>query len=151
MRFLSWILVGVILAVSLSACSARYRNHGYVPPEEDLAEIVVGVDTRATVDDIVGAPTSTALLQDGGYFYVRSRVRTFGTRRPEIVERQVLAISFSEDDVVKNIERFGLEDGRVVVLSRRVTDSGVDDSTFLRQLLGNIGRFDPADIFGGNN
>lgn len=134
------------LLLVLAACSATFKNHGYVPDEDQLSEIVVGVDTRATVDDLVGPPTSQALLNAEGYFYVRSRVRTFGARRPEVVERQVLAISFSEQDVVENIERFGLEDGRVVALSRRVTDGGIKDLSFLRQLLGNIGQFDPSEF-----
>ena len=139
------LLGGLLLA--LSACTATYKNHGYVPLDEDLDEIVIGVDTRATVDDLVGAPTSRALLNDEGYFYVRSRVRTFGARRPEVVERQVLAISFDDQDIVQNIERFGLEDGRVVTLSRRVTDAGISNLSFLRQLLGNLGQVDPSQIF----
>ena len=140
---------GAVAGVCLlmSACAATFDNHGYVPAEEDLSEIVVGVDTRATVEDLVGTPTSRALLRDEGYYYVRYRVRNFGARRPQVVERQVLAISFAEDGVVQNIERFGLEDGRVITLSRRVTDGGVDNLSFLRQLLGNLGQFDPADAF----
>jgi hypothetical protein len=35
--------------IVVTGCSATYRNHGYVPPEEDLQNLVVGVDTRATV------------------------------------------------------------------------------------------------------
>ena len=31
-------------------------------------------------------------------------------------------------------------------LERRVTSSGVEDSTFLRQLLGNLGNFGPSQI-----
>jgi hypothetical protein len=42
--------------------------------------------------------------------------------------------------VISNIERFGLEKGNAVPLTRRVTDTAVSNKTFLRQLLGNIGR-----------
>jgi len=59
----------------------------------------------------------------------------------------VLAISFDQNGVLSNIESFGLEDGQVVTLSRRVTDSSVTNQNFLRQLLGNIGRIGPD--FGG--
>lgn len=133
----------------LTACSATYRNHGYVPPEEDLQQLVVGVDTRSTVDDVVGPPSVGGVLGDGNYYYVRKKVREYGMFRPEIVERQVLAISFDDTDAIANIERFGLEDGNVVPLSRRVTDSSVVDNGFLRQLLSNIGNINPADAFGG--
>ena len=80
------------------------------------------------------------MLNEGGYYYVRSRVRTFGPTAPKEIDRQILAISFDADGVVSNIERFGLEDGNVVPLARRVTDTAVTNKSFLRQLLGNIGR-----------
>ncbi|SHM18411.1 Beta-barrel assembly machine subunit BamE [Roseovarius litoreus] len=143
-------LRGTMLALgvlALSACSATYQNHGYIPPEEDLQQLVVGVDTRATVDDVIGPPSTSGVLEQGDYYYVRSRIREYGMYRPEVVERQVLAISFDSTDTIANIERFGLEDGVVVPLSRRVTESSVVDNNFLRQLLSNIGNIDPGDIF----
>ncbi|WP_246175727.1 outer membrane protein assembly factor BamE [Roseovarius bejariae] len=142
-------MVAALGLSALTACSATYRNHGYVPPEEDLQQLVVGVDTRSTVDDVVGPPSVGGVLGDGNYYYVRKKVREYGMFRPEVVERQVLAISFDDTDAIANIERFGLEDGNVVPLSRRVTDSSVVDNGFLRQLLSNIGNINPADAFGG--
>ena len=86
------------------------------------------------------------MLTDSAYFYVASRREQLGWLAPRVVDRQVVAISFSPDGVVSNVERFTLEDGRVVPLARRVTESSVRDTTFLRQLLGNIGRFDAEQI-----
>ncbi len=131
--------------IVVTACSATYKNHGYVPLDEDLQNLVVGVDTRATVDDSVGPPSLSGMLGDGNYYYVRSRVREYGMFRPEVVERQVLAISFNGDNTIANIERFGLEDGNIVPLSRRVTDSSVLSNGFLRQLLGNITNINPLE------
>jgi len=130
------------------ACTPIVRNHGYIPLQEDLALIQVGVDTRESVVASVGPPTAGGVLDGSGFYYVSSKFRHFGAFEPEEVEREVLAISFTESGTVSNIERFGLEDGRVVVLSRRVTDNGVRDSTFIRQLLGSIGRFNAGDFLG---
>ena len=140
------VCVLLIAAFSLSACAASYRNHGYVPSEELLQDIVVGVDTRDSVAESVGSPSSAGLLQDSAYYYVRSRTRTLAFRAPETIEREVLAISFDRGGVVSNIERFGLEDGRVVAFQRRVTESSVVDQVFLRQLLGGIGQFNPGGL-----
>ncbi len=140
--------LGLVSILTLFAgCSATYKNHGYVPSDSDLAELVEGVDIKATVDDVIGPPTSAGIMAGGDYYYVRSRVRTFGMFRPEVVERQILAISFDETDTIRNIERFGLEDGKTVALSRRVTDSSVEDNTFWRQVIGNIGNISPEDLF----
>jgi outer membrane protein assembly factor BamE (lipoprotein component of BamABCDE complex) len=141
--FCRYIAVAAV-TVSLTACAATYTNHGYIPPQEDLDLLVVGVDTRSSVEDSVGSPSSGGVLNDGGYYYVRSRIRSFGPTAPKVVERQVLAISFDTAGVVTNIERFGLEDGNVVPIARRVTESAVSNKTFLRQLLGNIGRIAPG-------
>ncbi|AWZ21838.1 Outer membrane lipoprotein OmlA [Roseovarius sp. AK1035] len=132
----------------VTGCAATYRNHGYVPPEEDLQNLVVGVDSRATVDDVIGPPSLSGVLADGDYYYVRSRVREYGMFRPQVVERRVLAISFNDNDTIANIEEFGLEDGQVVPLARRVTDSSVVSNGFLRQLLSNIGNINPVEGFG---
>ena len=137
------------LAFALAACSPIIRQHGYVPPEEDLNLITVGVDTRETVADLVGRPSSSGVLTDGGYYYVASTQRVFGPMEPRVIDREVVAISFDPSGVVSNVERFGLERGTVVPLSRRVTYSNSTDPGFLRQVFRNIGRIDPSRLIDG--
>jgi hypothetical protein len=45
------------------------------------------------------------------------------------------------------VERYGIENGQVVLLSRRVTDANTAGVGFLQQLFGNLGRIDPAQFF----
>ena len=141
---MKWAIFALVL-FALGACAPQFRNHGFVPSEEDLSEIVVGVDTKASVDETVGTPSATGVLNDDGYYYVRSRTRTIGPRAPQVVDRQLVVIDFSETGVVTNIQRFGLEDGRTVLLSRRVTDSPTKGKGIIRQLLGNVGNFGLAN------
>jgi outer membrane protein assembly factor BamE (lipoprotein component of BamABCDE complex) len=138
--------LGVFL--SAAACSPQFRNHGYVPLQEDLDQIKVGSDTRESVAEKVGVPSSGGVLDDSGYYYVRMRTRTIGPLAKQQIEREVVAISFATSGVVQNIERFGMERGQVVPLSRRVTTSTGGDKSFLRQLLGNLGRFRPGGLGG---
>lgn len=133
----------VTVTVALAGCTAQYRDHGYVPPPEDLAGIEVGRDTRDTVRETVGAPSTSALVGDRGYYYVSSRMRHFAWRAPEEVSREVVAISFGGNGTVTNVERYGLEDGVAVPLERRVTESG-GTTSFLSQLLSRIGGFSPG-------
>jgi len=138
--------VAVLGLAALTACTAQYRDHGYIPREEELSQIAVGSDTKDSVTEKVGAPSTAGLLSDSGFYYVGSRVRTYGMFRPQVVEREVVAISFSSQGVVTNVERFGLEKGRVVPLARRVTSSSTANKNFIRQLLGNLGRFSASDF-----
>lgn len=141
------LLVAGLLALSLAACSAVYRSHGYVPPDEDLAPLQVGVATREEVAAAVGRPTATGVLGADSWYYVQSRFRHYGATEPQEVDREVLAISFADNGTLANIERYGLEDGRVVRLSRRTTTQTTEGISFLRQLFRNVGAFNPADFF----
>ena len=85
-------------------------------------------------------------MGDGNFYYVQSLFRHFAFTEPTEVDRAVLAVSFDSRGMVRNIERFGLDEGRVVRLSRRVTDDGIQDTTFLGQLLGAIGNFDAGSL-----
>jgi len=131
----------------LASCGATFRNHGYMPPEEELQNVVVGVDTRDTVASAIGRPGVSGILSESGWYYVRSRYRNFAWRAPEEIDREVLAISFDANGVVQNVETFGLERGQVVRLSRRVTTSNTQGVGFLRQAFGNLGRIATGDLF----
>lgn len=143
-RFLG---LGVLLFV-LASCTTSYRNHGYVPISQNLAEIRVGKDTKETVAQTIGQPSASGIVDDGGWYYVQSRFRHYAFRKPVSIDRQVVAISFNNRGVVSNIEHFGLEDGQIVTLSRRVTNSSVGEISFLRQLMGNVGQPDPSAFLG---
>ena len=137
----------VILAVALVAaasCSQQTRKHGYVPPPEDLEQIKVGVTTRDTVIETIGAPSSSGILNEGGFYYVAEHKRKYGARAQKTISRDLVAIGFDSRGVVSSIERYDLKDGRVVVLEREITDTGADNQTFLRQLIGNLTNFNPG-------
>lgn len=136
------------LLLALTACTASFRNHGYAPSEAQLSEIALGKDTKTSVAEAIGQPTTAGVLDGSAWYYVQSRFRHYAYQEPREVERQVVAISFTAAGLVSNIERFGLENGQVVTLSRRVTASSVRDTTFLRQLLGNIGQINAGQLLG---
>jgi outer membrane protein assembly factor BamE (lipoprotein component of BamABCDE complex) len=142
------ILGAALCGLLLGGCAATYRNHGYVPNEEDLQMIVPGVDTRATVEDVIGIPTTGGVVNEQGYYYIRTRMRTFGAKAPEITDRTILAISFDKNGVVENITEYGLQDGQVVPLARRVTRSGDGEISFIRKLFGNIGGLSAEQLLG---
>jgi outer membrane protein assembly factor BamE (lipoprotein component of BamABCDE complex) len=142
-------VVALAAAVAVVAgCVAKDRFHGYVPEPEALAAVSIGSDTRESVTATLGRPSSAGIESGNSFYYVSSTFRHYGASAPEEPDRQSVAIDFDANGIVRNIESFGLEDGQVVVLSRRVTDSGLRDITLLSQLIGAVGRFNAADLFG---
>lgn len=139
--------VAAASALLLSACSPMYRNHGYVPPESVLSQLPNGGPTREEVVATLGRPTTTGLLGDQTLYYVQSRFRHFAFLPPQEIDRQVLAVSFAPNGRLGNIERFGLEDGRVVQLNPARTAEVFADRTFVTQLLSSLTNFDAGQLF----
>ena len=134
------------LSLGVGACSTIERRHGYTPDDAALALVEVGRDTRESVAEKVGDPASRGVLAGGDFYYVSSLRRTFAFRPTVEAEREVVAISFDGAGRVANVERFGLERGRIVPLSRRVTESNVRGVGLLRQLFGSLGQIRAEDV-----
>jgi len=113
--------------------------HGYMPPQQDVDALVVGVDTQGSVAESLGVPSSGGVTRENAYFYVRSRIQQGALGRPTEVDRQVLMLSFDKQGVLSNIERFGLQDGNVVSLEHRVTKTAGPELSLIRQIIGSIG------------
>lgn len=140
-------ILGLALA-AMTACAPIVRFHGYVPPQEELAQVQPGRSTRAEVIELLPAVTTKGMREDGNLYFVRSRFETVGPLEPKEVSRQVLALTFNSAGILTGIETYGLQDGRVVVLNRRVTDDNIADVSFIRQLMGSFGRIDAGALFG---
>lgn len=147
---LGWRRPGLCCVLALGlllGCTPIYSLHGYVPEDEALAQIETGVDTRETVAAFLGRPSTDGLLGSEAWYYVQSRWQTLGPRAPQEYDRQVVAISFGPDGRVSNIERFGLERGEVVALSRRITTQPIKGRSVLSQIFSTFGRVDAASLF----
>jgi outer membrane protein assembly factor BamE (lipoprotein component of BamABCDE complex) len=144
--FRNLLILAFVAMLGLTACAPVYRNHGYIPPDEQLAQVMVGQTRMDELEGLIGRPTAQGLLTGSGWYYVGSRWSHYGAREPQEVKREVLAVSFDANGVVSNIERFGKEQGRVVTLSRRVTEGGITEISLVGQLLGNLGNVQAGDF-----
>lgn len=138
--------VALMVAGALVACSPQIRHHGYVPDDAALSTIEVGRSTRDDVVSVIGPPRATGVMEDSAWIYVGSRWEQRAPRPAVEVSRDLVAISFDGRGVVRNVERFSLEDGQAVPLSRRITETSVREQGFFSRILRNVGRFS-ADQF----
>lgn len=136
-------LIGLLF---LAACSPTFDNHGYIPSPDVLDQIEIGKDDKLRVAELIGRPSSTGVLNDDGWFYIQTRIRNFAYNQPEVVERNILAVTFDRNERVQNVETLTLADGQVVNLNRRVTELPVRGPNFWQQLLSSIGNFSADDI-----
>ena len=143
-------LLGIGLALALVGCSPQVTVHGYVPPPEELETIEPGVDTTLSIEERIGRPSSSGLLRDGDWYYIQTTMEqlTYNPARP--TDRQVVAISFDDDGVVTDVQSYGLQDGRIVNFSPRVTETGGQRQNTLRQIFAGLLNVNPADFFADN-
>ncbi len=140
------ILAAGLLCLIMTGCSPVTRYHGHAPTEGQMQQLTVGFDNRDSVAEVVGPPTSEGGLVDDEWYYIATTVVHRGALTPKIESREIVAISFDSNGILANIERFGLQDGRIVVLNRRITDTAVRGPTFLQQLFGTFGNIDTQSI-----
>ena len=143
--FIRTIILGII-NVFLLSCSQNIQNHGHIPLSSELKAIEVGVDTKKSVQELIGRPSTTGVLQDKSWYYVGNTMQHYAWKEVKEIKRVVVAIRFSQSGVVENIEQFSLNDGQEIKISSRVTGTNVKDNTFLMQLMGSFGRLDVPGI-----
>jgi outer membrane protein assembly factor BamE (lipoprotein component of BamABCDE complex) len=128
------ILCGLVAA----GCAPTVQIHGYVPSQADISRIRPGFDDAGSVEEILGQPSSSGVLRDSAWYYVQSTVESYTYHAPRVIDRTVLAINFDQNGVVRDIKRYGLQDGRIIDLQTRTTETGGREMGVLEQLFGNL-------------
>ena len=105
-----------------------------------------GFDDMGSVEEVLGRPSSAGVLRDSAWYYVQSTVENYTYNPPRVVDRTVLAVHFDQRGVVRDIERYGLEDGRIVNLTTRTTETGGRELGVLEQLFGNLLNLDAEQL-----
>ncbi len=139
------LLAATALTVLLSACAPNIVQRGNLPAPELLTQIQPGVQTRNQIADMLGSPSSVAIFGEEVWYYISSQTETIAFYEPEIIEQQVVAITFDDAGKVKKIRTYGLEDAQEIEPVARITPTGGREITILEQFVGNLGRFSKQD------
>ena len=136
------VLSAVLLG--LSACQGTVATRGNMPDLEELAEVTPGSDDRDTVINMLGTPSTLSTFEDNRWYYIGQKVEQVAFFEPDVLDRQILVITFDEFGVVEQTEFLGMEDSVEVDPVARVTPTEGLDFTIIQQLLGNFGRLPGA-------
>lgn len=142
LRHLGMSVAAFSITLGLSSCAAQVSNHGNTVEPDRIGQIVPGVSSQQDVEVLLGSPSSVSVLDGQEWYYIGSRSRSIAFMEPDVLERQVLTITFDPDGIVQSVDTLGAENGRKVQLAKRETRTRGNDLTIVQQLLGNVGRFE---------
>jgi outer membrane protein assembly factor BamE (lipoprotein component of BamABCDE complex) len=134
---------GLIGGLALGACVPQVSNHGYRLDEAALAQITPGRTTRDEVLQLLGSPSALTTFEGTAWYYVSQRTERMSFYQEEVVNRDVVSITFDELGTVMQVNRHGLEQAHEVSLVDRETPTAGSEMSALEQFIGNIGRFNP--------
>ena len=135
------VLGGGLLMSLMTGCSATIDQRGNAPDPDDVLALQPGVDDKAKVFQLLGSPSTAGTFDDKIWYYISKRTATVAFLEPTIIDQAVLEIKFDDGGLVKDMKLYGIEDGKVIEPVSRITPTGGQELTFLKQLIGNIGRF----------
>lgn len=138
-------LAAISFVSALSSCTAQVSNHGNTVEADRIAQIVPGLSSQQDVEALLGSPSSISVLDGQEWYYIGGRYSTVAFFAPEVLERQVLTITFNPDGIVQTVGSLDRESGRDIQLVKRETRTRGNDLTIVQQLLGNVGRFEERD------
>ena len=145
LRKTATILCASLWLAGLAGCAPTIQQEGNVPDADQVVKINPGIDNKNRVGQLLGSPSSVSAFQDRTWYYISRRTEQTAFFDPQVVEQEVLAISFDSQNIVQDMKIYGLENGRMIQMVDRVTPTFGNDLTFIQQVLGNLGRFNSPD------
>lgn len=143
------LLLSAGLALALGGCASDLFSF---PPQargeqvnpDDLAQLVPGTSTRKDVAALLGSPLTKAPFDDNIWIYVSQITRPVIGGTNYVRTQHVYAITFDNAGVLRDIVQKDKADALPVQVVSRTTPSPGSEASFMQQLIGNIGRFNPT-------
>lgn len=129
------------LALAMSACTATVSTHGHPLDPEQLAQVKPGVTSREEVARLLGSPSTVGTFEQERWFYVSQRSEVMSFYKADVTQQDVVRIDFDANGIVSDVHTHGLELAQAVEPDPNQTRTMGNELTALRQILGNIGRF----------
>jgi outer membrane protein assembly factor BamE (lipoprotein component of BamABCDE complex) len=137
----------MLASLPLSSCAWLMpppQLRGNKVDAEQIKELTPGVSTKADVTAVIGSPTAHDSFDDNIWLYISELTQQRIGRTLGELDQNVVVLSFDDKGVLKNVGTLDKADALPVTVVARTTPSPGTEASFLQQLLGNIGRFNPT-------
>jgi outer membrane protein assembly factor BamE (lipoprotein component of BamABCDE complex) len=142
-------LIGCLTLSSCSWLMPTPTMRGNKVDPELLKELTPGVSSKADVTAVIGSPTTRGTFDDNTWIYISERTQQRIGRTLGEIDQNVVVLNFDQGGLLQGVQKFSKDDSLPVSVVARTTPSPGTEASFMQQLLGNIGRFNPAGVGGG--
>lgn len=140
--------VSIAALMLVAGCVKNPVNTGYITEFEDFSTIQAGQTTQEEVLSQFGSPSITSDYGDPTWYYVGTRSKRIAFLDPEVDKHSAYSITFNEDGTVKEVSQATENDRRNIAISDDKTYTEGNEVTIVEQLVGNLGKFNPAGATG---
>jgi outer membrane protein assembly factor BamE (lipoprotein component of BamABCDE complex) len=137
------LLVSCLLLGSCGWLMPPPQLRGNKVDPESMKELTPGISTKADVSAIIGSPTARDTFDDNTWLYISELTQPRIGRTLGELQQNVTVLNFDDKGVLKSINRLDKGDALPVSVIARTTASPGTEASFMQQLLGNVGRFNP--------
>lgn len=131
----------LLTLLALSACDPKVDNRGYVSNAVWKDQIAPGTTTKDQVLATFGSPSAQSTFGEETWYYINTRKEATAFLKPEVVEQNVVRLTFDANGVVSKMETFDKNNSKEFDVAKRVTPTEGHQLGFFEQIIGNIGRF----------
>ena len=135
----------LLLVFGLCSCVAHVDKHGYMIDLSDNDFLQEGITNKENVLKAMGSPTVVSdLSADETWIYYAEDVRNFLFFLPDVVSRTIVAISFDEDNTVKELQKINLaQEDRGMNFVSDYTQVNTRKTGLFKSFFSNVGQVRP--------
>ena len=114
----------------------------------DYDKLVPGKSTRPQVVELIGSPTARATFDDNTWIYIGEVTAPVPLMLPKVKRQEVVVLTFDAGGVLRSRRLLDRADGHDVAMAGGSTPSPGSKTSFIQQLIGNVGRYSPLGGLG---
>lgn len=126
--------------LALTACTDIEVQRGAELKQEKIDRITPE-SNKGDVINLLGSPSAKSSYGDETWYYIYNKRERNIIGSDEVLEQDVLQVTFNKDDKVSTVKLFDESNAAQVEFSDKKTNTAGHELTVMEQILGNIGKF----------